>query len=128
MAFQKNTAEFSDIIEVIKLSSLDREAKEELRKREICFSFVDGLHTYDACLSDILAVGHTKGVIGVDDIGVLSFQDVNNNEIVDLRIKLGLARHDEYLRTAYRRGAYLINRNVFHHPFCREGYISPISG
>ena len=126
--FLKNTSEYSDIIDVIKMSSLEGEAKEKLRKRELSFSFVDGLHTYEACLSDILAVGHTKGVIGVDDIGALSFRDAdNNNEIVDLCEKLGPARHDENLRISYLRGAYLLDRVTLHHSWCREGYILPLS-
>ena len=126
--FLKNTSEFSDIIDVVKMSSLEGEAKEKLRKRELSFSFVDGLHTYEACLCDILAVGHTKGVIAVDDIGTLSFRDADNyNEIVDLCEKLGPARHDENLRISFLRGAYLINRITFHHPWCREGYILPLS-
>jgi len=126
--FLENTSEYSDIIDIIHLSSLDEEAKKNLRQRELSFSFVDGLHTYDACLSDILAVGHTKGIIGVDDLGTLEFRDAdNNNEIVDLREKLGPARHDENLRISYLRGAGISKRLTLHHPWCREGYILPLS-
>ena len=66
-----------------------------------------------------------RGLRGVFDN--MSGQANNYNEIVDLCEKLGPARHDENLRISFLRGAYLINRITFHHPWCREGYILPLS-
>lgn len=66
--FLDNTKEWADIIDVVKLSSMDPEAIAYLRERPLCFAYVDGLHTYKACYSDILAVGHCVGIIAVDDI------------------------------------------------------------
>ncbi|MDZ4787667.1 MAG: class I SAM-dependent methyltransferase [Blastochloris sp.] len=66
-AFQNNIAAVRDHVDVWQASSLDEEIIQRLKKREVSFAFVDGLHTLKACLSDILSVGHTKGVIAIDD-------------------------------------------------------------
>lgn len=54
------------MIDVIKASSLEPSAIEQIKNRELCFAYVDGLHTYDACLSDIRTCWHSP-VICVDD-------------------------------------------------------------
>ena len=103
-AFLKNTEPYRDIIDVIRLSSLDAEAIRQMKARELCFAYVDGLHTYEACLSDILAVAHTHGFIGVDDLS-----------------------WSQDCVVATRRGAAMIGRKAVHHPLCREGYLLPLS-
>ncbi len=66
-AFLKNIEEFKDIVDIIRASSLDPQAIQQIKQRNLCFAFVDGLHTYQACLSDIKTVSHCNGIIAVDD-------------------------------------------------------------
>jgi predicted O-methyltransferase YrrM len=66
--FLQYTADYADIIDVLRVSSQSAEAKAALAERQLCFAFVDGLHRYEACLSDIMACAHVGGVIAVDDI------------------------------------------------------------
>lgn len=66
--FLSNTSEFRDLIDHYRLSSLDPQAIRALKNRELCFSFVDGLHNYEAASSDLKTVSHTKGIIALDDI------------------------------------------------------------
>ncbi len=66
-AFLKSVEEFRDIVDIVRLSSLSPDAIRQIRSRELAFAFVDGLHNYEACLSDIRTVSHCHGVIAVDD-------------------------------------------------------------
>jgi len=66
--FLKNMEPYADIIDVMRGSSLDKDIMSLVRERPLAFAFVDGLHTYAACLSDIRTVSHTLGAIAVDDI------------------------------------------------------------
>lgn len=120
--FLANTADYRDVVDVVRESSLTETAKNALRGRDLCFALVDGLHTYGACLSDILAVGHCRGAIGVDDLGVLVVRDGSKGAMVDLGELRG-ARYDEALRTAFRRAARLMGRQAVHHTSAREGYL-----
>jgi len=98
-AFLQNIEPYADIVDVVRASSLDKSTKALIAKRPLCFAFVDGLHTYDACLSDICTVAHA-GIIVVDDV----------------------LWSDELMR-AFRHGAYKTRRIPVHHPLCREGYL-----
>jgi hypothetical protein len=121
-AFLANTADFRDIVDVVRESSLSEAAKGALRGRKLCFALVDGLHTYDACLSDILAVDHCGGAIAVDDLGVMVVRDGDAGATVDLGGQGG-SLYDEALRTAFRRAARLTGRQAVHHARAREGYL-----
>jgi len=66
--FMANTAEYRDRIDVVRASSMSKEAKAALRSRPLCFSYVDGEHSNRAVTSDLAAVGHTAGIVAVDDI------------------------------------------------------------
>lgn len=63
----ETTEPVKDFIEVIRLSSFDPRAVKIIKGRELCFSFVDGLHEYQACLSDIRACWKSPLIV-VDDI------------------------------------------------------------
>lgn len=65
--FVKATEPWKDIIDVIKLRSQDEKAIEYIKAKELCFAFVDGLHQYEACYSDIMATAHAA-IIAVDDL------------------------------------------------------------
>lgn len=101
-AFLKNIEVYQDSVHVIRVSSLDEKAIEQIKNRELCFAFVDGLHTYDGCLKEIETVAHCQGIIGVDDL--LWCSDVER---------------------AFQKGAEVIHRSKLHFPICREGYLLP---
>ena len=48
--------------------SLDVDIIKKIKSINICFASVDGLHTKEACYSDIMSVSHCSGVIAVDDV------------------------------------------------------------
>jgi hypothetical protein len=121
-AFLSNTERFGARIEVIRASSLTDETKAEIARRPLSFAVVDGLHSYEACLSDILAVDHCAGMIEVDDLGVMAARN-EDGTLVDLSSTEG--RYDEAIRSAFRRAAHLLGRGAVHHRFCREGYLLP---
>jgi len=74
--FCENTKDYSDVIEVNRVSSHDPSLPEILKQRELCFAWVDGSHTEVALKNDLNLVKHCQGVIGVDDIGYRMFCDV----------------------------------------------------
>lgn len=99
--FLKNTEGFQDVLEVWRESSTDKNVVKRLSLRPLCFSFVDGWHVLHACLSDILASGHAKGVIAIDD-----------------------TRYNHDLLFSVRRGAKKLNRSaVLQSDWHRESYI-----
>lgn len=65
--FRENTAAFTEHIDVIREPSMAPVVFEQLRDRPVAFSFVDGLHTFDACWSDFLLVRSTAGLVVADD-------------------------------------------------------------
>lgn len=66
--FLKTTDPYRDIIDFIRKDSRDPEAIAYIKNRSLAFSFVDGLHEHDACLSDIRACYHSQ-LIAIDDWG-----------------------------------------------------------
>ena len=66
--FLENTREYADIIDIYRTTSTNRDTIAALKMRPLCFAYVDGLHRYDVCYSDIMTVAHTAGIIVVDDI------------------------------------------------------------
>jgi len=103
-AFLENTSKYSDIIDIYRTTSTNKDTVEALKQRPLCFAYVDGLHRYDVCHADILTVAHTSGIIAVDDI----FWNVN----------LGRAFQD----AANAIWRFPVRRNV---PPMREGYLLP---
>ena len=104
--FLRNIEPWCEIIDVIKLSSLDPKAIAAVKARALCFAYVDGLHTYDACFSDIKTVAHCRGIIAVDDI----------------HVQYGFA---EQLLHAFHDGAVLLDRVPVDCAISREGYLVP---
>jgi len=97
--FLQNTARLKSHVDVLRFSSLDAAVREEVRRRPLCFAFVDGLHAYEACAHDIETVNHAA-VIAVDDI-----------------IRL------EGVRRAFQEAAEHNQWHAVTHPRCREGYL-----
>ncbi|NEO52692.1 MAG: hypothetical protein F6K54_06135 [Okeania sp. SIO3B5] len=100
--FLKNIEPYKSNVDIVRLSSLDKKAIELIKNRELCFAFVDGLYTYDACLSDIKTVDHCQGVIAVDDL--LWSPEVDS---------------------AFHKGAEVTKSRKLYLPICREGYLLP---
>jgi len=104
--FLKNTEPWRDAIDLLKASSLDPETIHVIGERELCFAYVDGLHTYEACYSDILTVSHCAGIIAVDDVHVEY-------------------SYAEPIRRAFYDGAIHLNRIPMDTSLSREGYLIP---
>lgn len=102
--FLDNTKEWRGIIDVVKLSSMDPKAIQYLKERQLCFAYVDGLHTYKACQSDIMAVGHCNGIIAVDDIHIR-------------------AKNSSHLIRAFWDAAAALGRIPLDNSLSREGYL-----
>jgi len=102
--FLKNTEPWRDTIDLIKLSSMDAKAIAIVGGRGLCFAYIDGLHTYAACFSDIKTVGHCNGIIAVDDIHT------------EHKFSSAILR-------AYLDGAALLNRIPIDNLLVREGYL-----
>jgi predicted O-methyltransferase YrrM len=100
--FQENIKPYADCIDILRLSSFSPEAIQSVKQRPLAMAFVDGLHTYDAALSDIRTVSHCAGIIAVDDISY-SFD----------------------VMLAMRQGAYELGRKAVHVPPAKEGYLLP---
>lgn len=98
--FLSNIADCERVVDIVRLSSLDERAKEEMKRRELSFALVDGLHTYKALLSDLLSVGHCHGIIAADDL-LCSYE----------------------LMVALREAANRLGRPAVHQFPCREGYL-----
>ncbi len=100
--FLKNTAPWRDSVEIWKMSSFAPEAFARMGRRPLAFAFVDGLHTFDACMSDFRLVGHAAGLIAADDV-----------------------RYNREVALALRVSARRLGRRAFHLPSMREGYLIP---
>jgi hypothetical protein len=106
--FWKNVEPYSDNIDIVRASSLEERARAVIANRDLAFSYVDGLHTFRAALSDIRAVRHTAGIIAVDD----------THWIADYQ-------YHGQIRLALARGAHLLGRVAIGHPLSKEAYLLP---
>lgn len=104
--FLQNVEPYLDLVDVIRASSVEPAVISEIATRKLAFAFVDGHHSYEACLSDICAVRHTLGMIAVDDL------------IVHPEIWWG-----DGVSLAFRRGATRTGRIAIRDPWIREGYL-----
>lgn len=66
--FKERTLPYESIIDVVRERSQGDVAVQYVNERDLCFAFVDGLHTRSAARKDLKTVSHCKGVIVVDDI------------------------------------------------------------
>lgn len=103
--FSRKMEPCEDILDLVHLSSMDERAISFIKSRPLCFAYIDGLHTYEACFSDIQAASHCSGIIVVDDVFFLV-----------------------QVFKAFLDAAYLTGRFHIHHPLCREGYLLPLQG
>lgn len=90
-----------ECIDILHLSSQDDRARAAIATRDLCFAFVDGEHTYEACMCDFETVAHAP-VIAVDDL---------------------LAHSTRGVRHAFEEAAASNQWYAVRHPRCREGYL-----
>lgn len=64
--FMAATEPYRDIVDVLRKDSRDPSVAKYLKDRELAFAFVDGLHSYQACLTDIHSCYHAA-LLAVDD-------------------------------------------------------------
>ena len=90
--FIKNTEDYKNHIEIIRASSLDVDVIKKIKGINLCFASVDGLHTKEACYSDIMSVSHCSGVIAVDDVinskGEINWEQKMRDAISEAMINL----------------------------------------
>ena len=67
--FTERTKDYIDVLSFFRYKSQDPVIHELINDSNICFSFVDGLHTYDACKADIELCKNNTGTMCVDDLG-----------------------------------------------------------
>jgi SAM-dependent methyltransferase len=97
--FLEMIEDWKDIVDVVRLPSESEEAIAYIANRALCFAYIDGLHTYSNCYSDIMATSHAPIII-VDDI-------IWN---VDLE-------------RAFNHAWEHLDRPWLRHPLIKEGYI-----
>jgi hypothetical protein len=100
--YLQNIAPWPDTVETWKLSSFAAETFQRMRDRGVAFAFVDGLHTFDACMSDFWLVRQTRGLIVADD-----------------------ARYNREVSFAARVSARRLGRRAVQLPDLREAYLLP---
>jgi len=98
--FLEATKEFRDVTRIMRMSSLDERVIQEMQNTQLSFGFVDGLHTFEGCSSDIRTLSRCAGIIAVDDLSW-------NPEV----------------RKAFFQSALQYNLQSFYHPIMREAYL-----
>jgi len=102
-------APYRDIIDEQHVSSFSNHVVTLLRSRQLCFAYLDGDHSHNAVSSDIQAVAHCNGIIGVDDVAIYDEKPANN----------------EPARRAFYERAEILCRLPMTHYLSREWYLLP---
>ena len=106
-------------VSLLRYSSLDLALIDIIKNKNLCFAYVDGLHTEEACYSDIMTVSHCTGVIAVDDF----YKHDGSNRASHIKnVRAGLAQAlakvknkfdlitSDSLKTKPNKTAYLIRK------------------
>jgi hypothetical protein len=97
--FLQNIEPYQDVVHVLRLPSQHETVRSTVKSHDLCFASVDGLHTYEATLQDILNVAHAD-VIAVDDV-----------------------LWNTGVRSAFVEGAQRTGKVPMYMVLCREGYL-----
>jgi len=101
--------EWRDIVDIVRMSSLDPQAIEIIKNRPLCFAYQDGLHTYEGVISDLCTLSHCTGIIAVDDVIMYDMKPTNNADT----------------RRAFYESAVSLRRLLMMHYLSREWYLMP---
>ena len=74
--FLEVTKDYSDVLEVIRKPSSDKEVFDKIENRQLCFAWGDGCHTSKGLINDLTLVKHCGGVVGIDDISYFQWCNV----------------------------------------------------
>lgn len=96
--FAERTKEYNDVLSVYRNKSQDDNVRELVDNSNICFSFVDGLHTYAACKADIELCKSNSGTMCVDDLSWMK----------ELRDLFEESSFEKYYNPACREGYYVV--------------------
>ena len=107
--FCEATTGWRDLIDIIRLSSLDPRAIGEIKSRPLCFAYQDGLHTYEGVTTDLHTLAHCAGIIAVDDVIMYDVKPANNADT----------------RRAFYESAVLLSRLPMTYYLSREWYLCP---
>ncbi|NER02402.1 MAG: class I SAM-dependent methyltransferase, partial [Okeania sp. SIO3C4] len=92
--------QYADFVSIAQLPKLTEETIDSIKDREFCFAFIDGIETYETCLTAIKTVASCSGIISINNISV----SIENSR-------------------AFLQGSELTNRSKLYLPLCREGYL-----
>ena len=102
LEFFANTKKYRHLIDVIHAYSQAEAVVRSIKKRALCFAYIDGAHFYEECSTDIETVSHCAGIIMLDDLwmaGVLQ---------------------------AFEEAGQKPDREAFSHRVLAEGYLLPV--
>jgi hypothetical protein len=106
--FLEKTKDYKDVLEIIKLSSTEKEVFDKVENRPLCFAWVDGCHTAKGLHNDLVLISHLNGVIAIDDVNYFQFCNVSKqhyalwNTMVDFCIaKNNLGIHFPLMTEGY---------------------------
>ena len=107
--FCDTIAEWKDIVDIVRMSSLDPRAIETIKNRLLCFAYQDGLHTYEGVIADLGTLSHCAGIIAVDDVMMYDVKPTSNAPA----------------RLAFYESAERLGRLPMTHYLSREWYLMP---
>jgi hypothetical protein len=107
--FLENTKQYEGLLEVIKISSITEELHDKIKKRKLCFAYLDGCHTSRALHNDLTLTKHCSGIIAVDDINYFLWCNIS--------------RQHYSLWNTMSDFAVATNRIAIHYGKMAEGYI-----
>lgn len=103
--FLQNVENYKDVIITNRIGSQTYEALKIIQSSKFAFCWIDGLHTPEACTSDILACSTQVGIQAVDD---LSWAPGLKEVYHKMAEELG---HQKHYNTSCREGYYITNQN-----------------
>lgn len=109
--FQKITAMYSDIIDIVKMRSQEQEAIDYVQARDLCFALVDGAHSYKAVKSDLMTVAHCRGIIAVDDLFIWEGAQTYRAGIRKAMLEASIEQQRIAILSLTREG-YLLSRRI----------------
>lgn len=103
--FLRNVENYKDTISINRISSQSKEAIDMIQSSKFAFCWIDGLHTPQACMSDIIACSTQVGIQAVDDLswapGLIEVYHKMSEEL----------GHQKYYNTSCREGYYITESN-----------------
>lgn len=95
--FLESVHHYRSVIDVYRTVSQEPLVVDLLKSRNLCFVFVDGMHTYEAVKSDLETVRHCAGIIAIDDVSWNGGIRKAVDECIDKKLILNSSFRECYL-------------------------------